>query len=86
MFSCYLSDFFSSSVKNLVLFSIVTVIKHSDQMQIRKKKNLFGLYFQVTTHHWEEPEAEPGCRNHGGALMNDSFSDSLSNIAQALAA
>lgn len=83
MFSCYLSDFFSNSVKNLVLFSIVSVIKHSDQMPIRGRKNLFGLYFQVKILHWEDLEAEPGGRSHGGALMNDSFSDSFSYIAQA---
>ena len=72
MFPCCLSDIFSNSVKKIVLFSIVTVIKLSDQMQIRERKNLFGLYFQVKIHHWEELEAEPGGRSHGGALMDDS--------------
>lgn len=72
MFPCCLSDIFSNSVKNIVLFSIVTMIKHSDQMQIRERKNLFGLYFQVKIHHWEELEAEPGDRSYGEALTNDS--------------
>lgn len=41
-------------------------------MQIWERKNLFGLYFQVKIHHWEELEAEPGDRSYGEALTNDS--------------
>lgn len=61
------------------------MIKHSDQMQIREKKNLFGLYFQVKIHHWEELEAEPGARSQEVWRSTDEwlFSDSLSYIAQA---